>query len=145
MTANPTPANAIQTLLPDSSSSLATCLWNARRSQNFTSGATMRNLSAAILFLLLLAAPLAWSQTTTISTSSGPVSWDFAAVVGGTVSNVAGLQDMCPPAMCDNHDLTVVLPAPASSFYQTMTAKLTIKYTWNSTVPADLDVFAISP
>src|SRR5437763_5697790 len=112
--------------------------------QNFTSGATMRNLSASILFFLLLAAPLAWSQTATISSSSGPVSWDFAAVVGGTVTNV-GIQDMCPPAMCDNHDLTVVLPAPAASFYQTMTAKLTIKYTWSSTAPADLDIFAISP
>jgi hypothetical protein len=26
-----------------------------------------------------------------------------------------------------------------------MTAKLTIKYTWTSTVPTDLDIFAISP
>jgi len=47
--------------------------------------------------------------------------------------------------MCDDHDLTVVLPAPAATFYQTMTAKLTIKYTWTSTVPTDLDIFAISP
>jgi hypothetical protein len=47
--------------------------------------------------------------------------------------------------MCDDHDLTVVLPAPAATLYQTMTAKLTIKYTWNSTVPTDLDIFAISP
>src|SRR5438045_9040158 len=93
--------------------------------QNFTSGATMRNLSASILFLLLLAAPLAWSQTATISTSSGPVSWDFAAVVGGTVSNVADLQDMCPPAMCDNHDSPVVIPAPASRSYLIMTANVT--------------------
>jgi hypothetical protein len=41
--------------------------------------------------------------------------------------------------------LTVVLPAPAATFYQTMTAKLTITYTWTSTVPTDLDIFAISP
>src|SRR5437899_9794515 len=46
---------------------------------------------------------------------------------------------------CDDHDLTVVLPAPAATFYQTMTAKLTINYTWTSSVPTDLDVFAISP
>jgi hypothetical protein len=47
--------------------------------------------------------------------------------------------------MCDDHDLTVLLPAPAATFYQTMTANLTIKYTWSSTVPTDLDIFAISP
>jgi hypothetical protein len=82
--------------------------------------------------------------SSSISSSSGPVSWDFAAVGGGTVTNV-GIQDICPPGMCDDHDLTVVLPAPAATFYQTMTAKLTIKFTWTSTVPTDLDIFAISP
>jgi hypothetical protein len=82
--------------------------------------------------------------TATISTSSGSVSWDFAPVGGGTVVNV-GIQDICPPALCDDLDLTVVLPAPAATFYQTMTAMLTIKYTWTSTVPTDRDVFAISP
>jgi hypothetical protein len=56
-----------------------------------------------------------------------------------------GIQDVCPPGMCDNHDLTLTLPAPAATFYQTMTAKLTITYTWTSTAPTDLDVFAISP
>lgn len=79
-----------------------------------------------------------------ISSNSGPVSWDFAAVVGGTVLN-EGIQDTCPPGMCDDHDLTLVLPSPAADFYQTMTAKLTIQYTWTSTVPTDMDVFAISP
>jgi hypothetical protein len=79
------------------------------------------------------------------SISSSPVSWDFAKVGGGTVVN-AGVQDICPPGICDNFDLTVVLPAPAATFYQTMTARLTIKYTWNSgLVPTDLDLFAISP
>src|SRR6266567_7536754 len=103
----------------------------------------MRKLSASILMWLFAATPLALSQGT-ISSSSGPISWDFAAVAGGTVINV-GIQDICPPGMCDNHDLTLVLPAPAATFYQTMTAKLTINYTWTSTVPTDLDVFAISP
>src|SRR6266851_3632638 len=106
-------------------------------------------LSAAVLVLLLHGIRSVFAQTATppsssISSSSGPVSWDFAAVGGGTVTNV-GIQDICPPGMCDDHDLTVVLPASAATFYQTMTAKLTIKYTWTSTVPTDLDVFAISP
>ena len=82
--------------------------------------------------------------SSTISTGSGPVSWDFGPVGGGTVINV-GIQDICPPGICDDHDLTVVLPTPAATFYQTMTAKLTVTYTWTSTVPTDLDVFAISP
>ena len=82
--------------------------------------------------------------SSSISTTSGPVSWTFAPVGGGTVVNV-GVQDICPPGLCDDHDLTVVLPAPASTFYQTMTVKLTIKYTWASALPTDLDIFAISP
>jgi len=93
-------------------------------------------------------APIALAQGTppssTISTSSGPTAWNFGPVGGGTVVNV-GIQDICPPGMCDDHDLTVVLPATAATFYQTMTAKLTITYTWTSTLPTDLDVFAISP
>src|SRR6267378_127213 len=103
-------------------------------------------LCIATLVLLVRDTPSVSAQTSpsSISSSSGPVSWDFAAVGGGTVTNV-GIQDICPPGMCDDHDLTVVLPAPAATFYQTMTAKLTIKYTWTSTVPTDLDVFAISP
>jgi hypothetical protein len=82
--------------------------------------------------------------SSSISATSGPVSWDFNAVGGGTVMNV-GIQDICPPAMCDDHDLTITLPSPAATFYQTMTANLTIKYTWTSTAPTDLDIFAISP
>ena len=106
----------------------------------FSVGAVMR---------LFRGVPSVSAQTGTppsssISSSSGPVSWDFAAVAGGTFTNV-GIQDICPPGMCDDHDLSVVLPAPAATFYQTMTAQLTIKYTWNSTVPTDLDIFAISP
>src|SRR5258708_7856110 len=106
-------------------------------------------LSAAALVLLLLGIPSVSAQTGTppsssISSSSGPVSWDFGPVVAGTVINV-GVQDVCPPGICDDHDLTVVLPVPPATFYQTMTAKVTIKYTWTSTVPTDLDIFAISP
>jgi hypothetical protein len=105
-------------------------------------------LIASALMVLLRTTPAVLAQAATSSVSigstSGPVSWDFAPVSGGTVINV-GIQDICPPAMCDNLDLTVMLPAPAATFYQTMTAKLTIKYTWTSTLPTDLDVFAISP
>src|SRR5258706_5643598 len=104
-------------------------------------------LCVATLVLLVHDTPAVSAQSSpssSISSSSGPVSWDFAAVGGGTVTNV-GIQDVCPPVMCDDHDLTVVLPAPAATFYQTMTAKLTITYTWTSTVPTDLDIFAISP
>jgi hypothetical protein len=86
----------------------------------------------------------AQSSGTSISSTSGPVSWDFGPVVAGTVTNV-GIQDTCPPGLCDNHDLTIVLPAPAATFYQTNTVQLTLKYTWTSTAPTDLDVFAISP
>lgn len=77
---------------------------------------------------------------------SAPVSWDFAPVGGGTVVNV-GIQDVCPPLLCDNYDLTVVLPnnTAAATFYQTETASLTIQYSWNSSVATDLDIFAISP
>ena len=106
-------------------------------------------LSVSALTVLFHNTPAVSAQTgpppsSSISSSSGPVSWDFSAVGGGTVTNV-GIQDICPPGMCDDHDLTVVLPAPAATFYQTMTANLTITYTWTSTVPTDLDVFAISP
>ena len=104
-------------------------------------------LCVAALVLLVHDTPSVSAQSSpssSISSSSGPVSWDFAAVGGGTVTNV-GIQDICPPVMCDDHDLTVVLPAPAATFYQTMTAKLTITYSWTSTLPTDLDIFAISP
>jgi hypothetical protein len=83
-------------------------------------------------------------STGSISSTSGPISWDFAPVVAGTVTST-GIQDICPPGVCDNFDLSVALPTAAAVFYQTNTAKLTIKYTWSSAVPTDLDVFAISP
>src|SRR6266852_2756296 len=106
-------------------------------------------LCVASLVLLLHDTPSVSAQigsppSSSISSGAGPVSWDFGPVVAGTVTNV-GIQDVCPQGMCDDHDLTVVLPAPAATFYQTMTVKLTIKYTWTSTVPTDLDIFAISP
>src|ERR1700731_208823 len=106
-------------------------------------------LCVATLVLLMHDTPSVSAQTgpppsSSISSSSGPLVWDFAPVGGGTVTNV-GIQDICPPGMCDDHDLTIVLPSPAATFYQTMTAQVTFKYTWTSTLPTDLDIFAISP
>ena len=104
---------------------------------------------ALSVMLMFTHSRIARAQTTTppsstISSTSGPQAWDFAPVGGGTVVN-EGIQDICPPGMCDDHDLTVALPTPAATFYQTMTAKLTFQYTWTSTLPTDLDIFAISP
>ncbi len=109
--------------------------------------AALRTALVSSVFSWVLLAGVAYAATApsgTISSNAGALSWDFAAVGGGTVVN-EGVQDICPPGICDNYDLTVVLPAPATTFYQTMTAKLTITYTWTSTVPTDLDLFAISP
>src|SRR5713226_5830208 len=80
----------------------------------FTWTAAVCLLSLPVLMLLLNETPSVSAQTGTppsssISSTSGPVSWDFAAVGGGTVTNV-GIQDICPPAMCDDHDLTLTDP-----------------------------------
>src|SRR5712672_4754160 len=93
-------------------------------------------LLASIVSVLYRGTSTASAQTTTpptstISSSSGPLAWDFAPVAGGTFTNV-GIQDVCPPGMCDDHDLSIVLPS--ATFYQTMTAQVTFKYTWTSTV-----------
>src|SRR5712664_4549403 len=101
-------------------------------------------LMAALTVLPSSSARAATPSSGTIGSSPGIVSWDFAPVVAGTVINV-GIQNTCPPGICDNYDLTVSLPTPAAIFYQTMTATLTLKYTWSSALPTDLDIFAISP
>lgn len=108
-----------------------------------------RTLAITVAFVAL-ASPsdrtrlTAQATATTISSSSGPVEWDHGAVVAGQVTNL-GVQDVCPPGLCDNHDLNVVLPAPAATFYTTNTATLTVKFTWTSSAPTDIDLFAISP
>jgi hypothetical protein len=101
-------------------------------------------LGLATRFLSVAQAQTGTPPSSTISSSSGPLAWDFAPVGGGTVTNV-GIQDICPPGMCDDHDLTIALPSAAATFYQTMTVQVTFKYTWTSTLPTDLDIFAISP
>src|SRR5438477_5544357 len=118
------------------------------RSASPIAAATLLFASFLVLWLAhdssRLSAQAATPSSSSISSTSGPVSWDFGPVVAGTVTNV-GIQDTCPPGLCDNHDLTITLPAPAATFYQTNTVQVTIKYTWSSTAPSDLDVFAISP
>src|SRR6266852_1331110 len=108
-------------------------------------------LLSAALFVAVVTLPIgdrdlvaAQSPGDLVSSTSGPVPWDFQPVIAGQVINL-GAQDVCPPGMCGNHDLVVVLPSPAATFYTTMTAKLTIKYTWTSSAPTDIDIFAISP
>jgi hypothetical protein len=102
-------------------------------------------VALALLALPARPAPVgAQAAPGTISSSSGPIAWDYGPVVAGQFTNL-GAQDVCPPGMCENHDLTVVLPARAATFYTTSTATLTIKFTWTSSAPTDLDVFAISP
>src|SRR5258708_12263463 len=72
-------------------------------------------LSISFLLFLTHDSPRLAAQTTSpsssISSNSGSVSWDFGPVVAGTVTNV-GIQDICPPAMFDNPDFTVTLPPP---------------------------------
>jgi len=113
--------------------------------EKFTARSSRRGFTLLAVVFILSLAHIASAQTaSSISSTSGPVAWDFGPVVAGTVTNV-GIQDQCPPGLCDNHDLTITLPAPAATFYQTNTVQVTIKYTWTSTAPSDLDVFAISP
>src|SRR5207249_4566098 len=86
-------------------------------------------LFASAAVLLVTDPPRSWAQlgtppSSTISSSSGPLAWDFGPVGGGTVINV-GIQDICPPGLCDDHDLTVVLLSPAATSYQTMTSRPT--------------------
>ena len=56
-----------------------------------------------------------------------------------------GIEEICPPGVCDNYDLTVTLPQPAAQFYVSNTATLTLHYEWTSTQPTDMDVFAFAP
>src|SRR5260370_33377237 len=80
-------------------------------------------LCVATILLLLndtlsVSAQIASPPSSSISSSSGSVSWDFAAVGGGTATNV-GIQGICPAGMCDSTDLAETLPSLAPAFYQT--------------------------
>ncbi len=77
-------------------------------------------------------------------TSTSGAAWDFAPVVAGQFTDT-GVEEVCPPGVCDNYDLTVVLPQPAAQFYVANTATLTIHYEWTSSQPTDMDVFVFGP
>src|SRR5258708_8349001 len=105
-------------------------------------------LSISFLLFLTHDSPRLAAQTTSpsssISSNSGSVSWDFGPVVAGTGTNV-GIQDLCPPAMCDNHDLTVTLPSPAATFYQTNTATLPLNHTHTPPTPTHPNLLPPTP
>jgi Bacterial Ig-like domain/BNR/Asp-box repeat len=104
--------------------------------------------SGAALFALLLggAATAATPSGGAVGPASGSsTAWDFAAVgpgvsSGGTIESV-----VCPPVYCDSYQLTVALPQQDQQFYLTHVATLHIDYTWNSTGPDDMDLFAFAP
>lgn len=80
-----------------------------------------------------------------IGPSSGSsTSWDFAAV-GPGVSSGGTIEFLCAPVYCDSYQLTVSLPQADQQFYLTHKATLHIDYTWSSTGPDDMDVFAFAP
>jgi len=46
---------------------------------------------------------------------------------------------------CDSYTLNVALPSDDATFYATHSATLELTYTWNSTGPDDMDIFAFAP
>ena len=106
-------------------------------------------VAAVVLISLWVLSPAIRTRAATppsgTISSGGTVSWDFAPVVGGTVIDVDLIEANCPAGPCDNFDLTVVLPSTSTTFYQTNTGKLSIHYSWSSSLPTDLDLFAFSP
>ena len=104
----------------------------------------MRNALAVAALLFAVSANAATPPGGSISSTSGPVSWTYAPVVAGTVVDT-GVEDFCPPGPCDEYALALALPSPASTFYVTYTATLSIHYSWTSTVATDLDIFAYGP
>src|SRR5713226_10771252 len=76
--------------------------------------------------------------------SGAQLAWDFAPV-GPGVSSGGTIEFVCAPVYCDSYQLTVALPQPDQQFYLTHKATLHIDYTWTSTGPDDMDVFAFAP
>jgi hypothetical protein len=102
--------------------------------------------SLALAGLLLGGAATAATPTAgTIGPASGSsTAWDFAPV-GPGVSSGGTIEFLCAPAYCDSYQLTVGLPEPDQQFYLTHKATLHIEYTWTSTGPDDMDLFAFAP
>src|SRR5258708_26862178 len=114
-----------------------------------------RVLRGALLLAVLVAALVALlagggataatpSEGTIGPTSGSNTAWDFAPV-GPGVSSGGTVEFLCAPVYCDSYQLTVALPQPDEQFYLTHKAILHAEYTWTSTGPDDMDVFAFAP
>src|SRR5690242_2989742 len=102
-------------------------------------------VGVVIALLIGGAATAATPAEGTIGPASGSsTSWDFAPV-GPGVSSGGTIEFLCAPVYCDSYQLTVSLPLSDQQFYLTHKATLHIDYTWNSTGPDDMDVFAFAP
>jgi hypothetical protein len=77
---------------------------------------------------------------------TAPVTWDFAPVSGALdqVQRPGGTVG-CPATQCDEFDLTLNLPALPKTFYKTHTGLLRIDYTYTSSTPVTLNVYATDP
>jgi hypothetical protein len=106
-------------------------------------------LAASVVALVALLGGAAATAATPIEGTVGPTSgsstaWDFAPV-GPGVSSGGTIEFLCAPVYCDSYQLTVALPQSDQQFYLTHKATLHIDYTWTSTGPDDMDVFAFAP
>jgi hypothetical protein len=106
-------------------------------------------LAMVVAILLPFALAGGGSAATPSEATIGPASgsstaWDFAPV-GPGVSLGGTIEFVCAPVYCDSFQLDVVLPQPDEQFYLTHKATLTVDYTWTSSGPDDMDVFAFAP
>jgi hypothetical protein len=113
-----------------------------------TKGLPSLAVFAAVCLLVIAAAGPA-AGATPANGSVGPASgshtaWDFAAV-GPGVSSGGTIEFVCPPQYCDSYTLNVSLPSADATFYTTHKALLHLVYTWDSTGPDDMDIFAFAP
>jgi hypothetical protein len=103
------------------------------------------SVAALVALLVGRAATAATPSEGTVGPTSGSsIAWDFAPV-GPGVSSGGTIEFLCAPVYCDSYQLTVALPQPDQQFYLTHKATLHIDYTWTSTGPDDMDVFAFAP
>jgi hypothetical protein len=102
-------------------------------------------LVAAAALLVGGAASAATPTDGTVGPASGSsTAWDFAPVGPGVASG-GTVEAVCAPVYCDSYQLTVGLPQADQQFYLTHKAILHIDYTWTSTGPDDMDLFAFAP
>jgi Bacterial Ig-like domain len=108
-------------------------------------GALLAALVVVFIVVFVGGGAAATPSVGTIGPASGSsTAWDFAPV-GPGVSSGGTIESVCAPVYCDSYQLTVSLPQPDGEFYLTHAATLHIEYTWNSTGPDDMDVFAFAP